>query len=636
LISRQIKPPEKTSVGNSLCRLLVNSRFHVLMIAVLSLLCYSNTFHVPFVFDGLDQIRDNPVVHGLSNFFDNNSGYAFNKNRFVCFFTFALNYNLGGLNVSGYHQVNLAIHIVNALLVYVLLRLTFRTPFFREYAKLSKGSLLAFVVALLFVCHPLQTQAVTYIYQRLASLGTMFYLLSVVLYILARLRLGTPGTSGGSDAEGSQGGAKSGRVRTVLWFAGSLLFALLAMKTKEFSVTLPFMVILFEVSFFRGGWRRRLLYLLPVLLTIPIVPMSVFLQGFSGAPEVPGLSPAAATSDHLLSIVNEQFRVQTTIPRLDYFLTQFRVIVTYLRLLLLPVNQNLDYDYPVYSNFFTPPVLLSLLLLLALFALAVFFYWRSRPSCSRPLAVECRLIGFGILWFFMTLSVTSSVIPIADVIYEHRLYLPFVGAATAVAATCAWVFRRISMRVGFIIPALLTTLVICGFGVATYQRNQVWQSKITLWQDVAVKSPGKVRPFNNLGAALNEDGRFPEAISVLSRAIEIKPDHPEAWYNLGRTYILTGQYSKAIPLLEKAIRLKPDYVDAFINLAAALNRQRRFGETIALLENQLNRWGERAELRFNLGVAYAYTGNLPAAQTELAAVYRLDPALASQLSKLLR
>jgi len=610
--------------------------FHVLVIAVLPILCYSNTFHVPFVFDGMDQIRDNPVVHGLSNFFDNNQGYAFNKNRFVCFFTFALNYSLGGLNVTGYHLLNLAIHIVNALLVYALIRLTFRTPFLREYADSSKVPLLAFVVSLLFACHPLQTQAVTYIYQRLASLGTLFYLLSVVSYLQARLRLGTPDASGGTDTFGNQGEAKSGRIWTVLWFAGSLLSAVLAMKTKEFSVTLPFMVILFEFSFFRGEWRQRFLYLLPLLLTIPIVPMSVFLPGFTGAPAAPGLSPAAETSNHLLSIVNEQFRVQTTLPRWDYLLTQFRVIVTYLRLLILPVNQNLDYDYPVYSNFFTLPVLLSLLLLAALFALAVYFYWRTRQSCPRPLAAECRLIGFGIFWFFMTLSVTSSVIPIADVIYEHRLYLPFFGVAAAVATSFAWIFKHISMKIGFGIPALLTALVICGFGVATYQRNQVWRNKITLWRDVAAKSPGKVRPFNNLGSALNEDGRFPEAISVLSRAIEIKPDHPEAWYNLGRSYILTERYPKAIPLLEKAIRLKPDYVEAYINLAAALNRQRRFDETIALLENQLRRWGGRAELRFNLGVAYAYTGNFPAAQKELAAVYRLDPALAPQLSKLLR
>jgi len=622
--------------GNSIYRLMKNPIFQVLIITVLSLLCYSNTFHVPFVFDGQEQIRDNPVVHGLSNFFENNRGYAFNKNRFVCFFTFALNYSLGGLNVTGYHLLNLAIHIVNALLVYALIRLTFRTPFFRECANPSKGTLLAFVVALLFVCHPLQTQAVTYIYQRLASLGTLFYLLSVVLYVQARLRLGTSGASGGTDAEGSTGEAKPGRIWTVLLLAGSLLSAVLAMKTKEFSVTLPFIVLLFEFSFFRGEWRRRTLYLLPVLVTIPIVPMSIFFQGFSAAPEGAGLSPAAGSSSHLLSIVNEQFRVETTLPRWDYLLTQFRVIVTYLRLLILPTNQNLDYDYPVYSNFFTSPVLLSLLLLTALFVISVYCYWRTRQTSPRPMAAEFRLIGFGILWFFMTLSVTSSIIPIADVIYEHRLYLPLVGAAAAVAATFALIFKRISMNFGFAIPTLLTALVVCGFGVATFQRNLVWENKITLWRDVAAKSPVKVRPYNNLGAALNEEGRFPEAISVLSRAIEIKPDHPEAWYNLGRTYVITGRYPKAIPLLEKAIRLKSDYVDAYINLAAALNRERRFDETIALLESQLSRWRERAELRFNLGVAYAYTGNMSAAQKELTAVSRLDTALARQLSNLLR
>src|SRR3990172_7694965 len=157
--------------------------------------------------------------------------------------------------------------------------------------------------------------------------------------------------------------------RGLPWLAGSVLSAVLAMKTKEFAFTLPLAVLLYEASFFGGAWKRRLLYLLPVLLTLPIVPLSVLAAG----------KPAA----ELLSDVSGQVRMGTDIPRRHYLFTQFRVIVTYLRLLVLPVDQNLDYDYPVYTAFFTPPVFLSSLLLASLFAVAIYLYRlnsRSSPS----------------------------------------------------------------------------------------------------------------------------------------------------------------------------------------------------------------------------------------------------------------
>ncbi|OGR00398.1 MAG: hypothetical protein A2505_08390 [Deltaproteobacteria bacterium RIFOXYD12_FULL_55_16] len=659
-------------------QLLHKPLFHVLLIAILAVICYGNTFHVPFIFDDLEHIRDNGAVHGLANYFSNVS----NPNRFVCFFTFALNYQLGGLNVIGYHLVNLLIHIANALLVYSLVQLIFLTPYFRsqEPGKVegSGSAMLALFAALLFVVHPVQTQAVTYIYQRLASMATMFYLLAVVLYVWVRVQF---------EAERPEVGVwKQG-----LLIAGSVLAAMLAMKTKELSVTLPFVVFLLEFSFFRGDWRRRLLFLLPLLLTIPIVPLGIYLTG-----EATGSSAGEVLSD-----VTEQFRVQTDLSRPHYLFTQLRVIVTYLRLLILPVNQNLDYDYPVYTTFFTPPVFLSFLLLAALFSLAVYLFIRSgrfqatafcgrggrggltefrslstmhsvlspqpstlspQPSTPNPqpsafspqpsafslqppalnlqpsafsLQPFLRLISFGILWFFMTLSVESSLIPIADVIFEHRLYLPMVGAVLACAAAFFLLFKRFFSGAGTTVPVLLAALIIVGFGWATVQRNQVWGDSITLWQDTALKSPAKVRPYNNLGAALNDANRLEEAMVVLLQAVRIKPDHSEAWYNLGRSYILADRNAEAVPNLERAVWLKPDFGEAYANLAAALNRERRFQETVILLERNLNWLGKRVEVRFNLGVAYVFLGNLESARNELAVLSRLDPALAAQLANLL-
>ncbi|HXW69470.1 MAG TPA: hypothetical protein VEJ88_07650, partial [Dissulfurispiraceae bacterium] len=167
--------------------------FHVILIILAGLIVYSNTFHVSFQFDDYYQLIGNPVIRSLDNFFSSSVGYDYNPRRFIGYLSFALNYHFGGLDVTGYHIVNLAIHIANSILVYFLVLLTFRTPYFTSYdsrftSHISRPlsdsrPLIAFFSALLFAVHPVQTQAVTYIVQRFASLAAMFYLMSVVFYI---------------------------------------------------------------------------------------------------------------------------------------------------------------------------------------------------------------------------------------------------------------------------------------------------------------------------------------------------------------------------------------------------------------------------------------------------------------------
>ena len=435
----------------------------ILLILIVGIIVYVNTFQVPFVLDDDWTIVKNPVIRSLDNFYANSTGYEFLPNRYVATLSLAINYFFGGLDVTGYHVVNLLIHLLSALLVYALLRLTFHTPYFEAQVESDSGSglgstspwlsaffsppfFLPLFAALLFVVHPVQTQAVTYIVQRMTSLATMFYLLSCVFYVLARLSMEHTLNVMPENGDKTKTIVPLDRVKQGLLLTGSVAAAVLAMKTKEIAFTLPVAILLYEVCFFRGFWRRRLLCLLPLFATLPIIPMTIL--DFGGF------------DSDLLSDPGRQLPVGHTISTQDYLLTQFRVIVTYLRLLVLPIKQNLDYDYPVYREFFAPPVLLSFLLLVALFALAVYLFWRTRHSgekqvkhksgserdslATSPLATAqpvdhsslpyLRLISFGIFWFFLTLSVESSLIPLADVIMEHRLYLPGFGAATVLAS----------------------------------------------------------------------------------------------------------------------------------------------------------------------------------------------------------
>ena len=642
----------------------------ILLVLLAGITVYSNTFQVPFVLDDQSSIVNNIAIKKVGNVFHAYKiDLKFIQNRFVGFLTFALNYHFGGLDVAGYHVVNLVIHLAASLLVYTLLHLTFRTPYFQEMGRqslnpqssvLSPQFFIPLFGALLFVIHPVQTQAVTYIVQRLTSLATMFYLLSVVLYVKARLSIvgiqncgRLTGQSGVKTKEsevrnqesgvGSQNSESKiqnqdekthsenvkGRIKPWLLIAGSTLAAVLAMKTKEISFTLPFTIILYEVYFFRGPWKHRFLYLLPLLATLPIIPMTAIDIG--------------GPSGDIVSGADNQLRVGSSMPRMDYLFTQFRVIVTYLRLLVFPVNLNLDYDYPVYTSFFTTPVLMSFTLLIAIFTLAVYLFWRSRwttrpqsqPESQSQSKPAFRLISYGIIWFFLTLSVESSLVPIKDVIMEYRLYLPFFGAAAAFVMIFYLMVEKLTGPTSGKLLYLSATLLVIVLGFTTYQRNHVWGNAIRLWQDVVVKSPGKGRPINNLGVALDKAGRRPEAFNTLSQAIAVDPNYYKSYYNLADLYLVSDQPDVALRLLQTAIKLNPNFTEAYVSMGAALMRAGKFREVIIFLEMNLDRITNNAEARFYLGASYAFLGDREAAMRELAILSKLDPSYAANLAGML-
>ena len=554
--------------------LLQKTVVHLLLIVSLGFLAYSNTFHSPFQWDDIKQVIANPVIKDLDNFTARTKGFEYNPRRFVGYLTFALNYHFGGSGLVGYHAVNLLIHLTNAILVYFLVIMTFRTPYFvsekaevrseeaeagRIRSEVSNGKaddlsgryspfiiqnshLIALFSALLFVLHPIQTQAVTYVVQRFASLAALFYLLSLVMYIKGRL--GARGEGQGTEDEVKTKVSIANRLSPVACYLLSLLSAVLAMMTKEIAFTLPVMIILFDVAFFRSSLKRRLLFLVPIALILVIVLISVFSGGKSLA--------------DLLSDTSEVTRLQTHMSRWDYLMTQLRVITTYIRLILFPINQNFDYDYPIEHSLFTPPVFFSFLFLLALFGLAVYLFFRSR------------FIAFGILWFFIALSIESSIIPIVDVIFEHRIYLPSVGLLAGITTGVFIVSHRFKMdRLGLAV-LVLAVLLLSG---ATYARNTVWMSKISLWEDVVRKSPGKARAHSNLGVFYCDEGDLDKGGREFQTALEIDPGYPDAHYNLGTVYLESGRMDEALREFQTTIKLKPDYADAHNDLGTIYERR---------------------------------------------------------------
>lgn len=534
----------------------------LLLIVAAGLVAYSNTFAVPFIFDDTPNIVNNPAVRAFN-------AAAIGSRRGIGLFTFQINYFLSGTNVFSYHLANILIHTSAALLVYAMIAQLLKTPYWRRCSVAEEIELpIPFFAALFFVTHPMQTQAVTYIVQRFASLATLLYIAAVVCYLRGRM---------------CQQEFRFTSVKAFGWFVLMLLSGLLAVYTKEIAYTLPLTLVAVELLFFDLS-RSKVVKLTLVAAT-----------GFT-AVMVKLLSAGTQLSD-LISRLDETTKMQTIVSRWDYFLTQLRVICTYLRLLLLPVNQSIDHNFTLSRSLFEWRVSLAFLLLLAIFLLSI---WLIKLSGSgKP---HFRLIAFGILWFFLTISIESSVIPIIDLIFEHRVYLPSVGfflAMVTLVLRFAWSSGSSVARQRGVTVLLLIAMLL---GVATWKRNLVWADEVTLWEDAVAKNPYSSRAWNNLGGVLitRKDGE--KALRALIRSVELDPSRADAMNNIGMALDLMGAYRDRFNRTKEMFR-DPQAVQ---------------GETV-------NRW--MGDAYNNLGLAYELTGNLPKAAENYRNAIGYYPAL---------
>jgi tetratricopeptide (TPR) repeat protein len=524
----------------------------IAIIFILGIIIYSNSFNCAFHLDDKTSIVDNMTIRDLS---DLNAIWNYSHGRFIAYFTFAVNYHFGELNIEGYHLFNLIIHLFNASLIYWLTLMILSSPALKQYAIIKDKKIIALFTALLFVSHPLATQSVTYIVQRLASLVTLFYLLSVAFYIKSRL-------------------TQKGNFTKYGTLAIALVSAVLAMFTKQNAFTLPLTLILIEFCFFQNKKFSINFKDFRVLLSIAAFALItlVILSNYSLSNIFTTLTPDSQ---------NNFTRITPT----NYLFTQFSVIVKYIQLLFLPINLNLDYDFRVSNSFFEIRTLLSFLFLLSLVALAIYQYKKNR------------IITFGIGWFFITLSVESSIIPISDVIFEHRTYLPSFGFFIILSSI---IYSFLWKRYKLLAIAILV-IIIGTNSFMTYERNEIWKSKMSLLNDVISKSPNKARPYNNRGSLFKGENKFDRAIQDFTKAIALKPNYALPYYNRGIVYSKQKKNENALKDYSKAIELNPDYYKAYCERGNLLQSQNKFDRAI-------QDYNKAIELNPNYAIAYNNTG----------------------------
>ena len=481
---------------------------------------YAPALGGPFLFDDVYLPFAMPGVEKLS-FTDWLQGV-----RPMLMLTFWMNYNLSGTQPLSYHVFNLLFHLINAILLFFLVR---RLLSRAGESGFTRDFLAAFAGAV-FLLHPVQTESVAYVASRSESLSLLFFFAAFAAFLYRR-----------SEAIG---------------FGSSAIVVLLfgcALLVKEHAAVLPVLLLLtdyywnqppFSLQGIRRNWR----------LYVPIMVLTV-----GGGVFVWGVLQAADTAG---------FRVEG-LTWYEYFFTQWRAIWVYIRLFVLPFGQSLDYAYPISRTPLDHGAILGLVGLLLLAGAAI-YYRRRFPLAS-----------YGFFAFLILLAPTSSLVPIKDPLAERRLYLPMIGLLLILVD----LLRR--LRISRVQLAAGCAAVLVVLSVLTYQRNIVWSDPILLWQDTVAKSPHNSRAHFQLAYAYYQSGRCAESVRAYEETAQLtKPDY-RLLVDWALAYDCNNQPAEALAHLEQAAALeKSAHVYSLIGMVHA--KQKRYPEAMTALDTAIH------------------------------------------------
>ncbi|HEY1600221.1 MAG TPA: tetratricopeptide repeat protein [Pirellulales bacterium] len=537
----------------------------------------------------------------------------------------AINYHFGQVDPFGYHVFNLVMHVLSATLLCAIVRRTSRLPYFGGRFDRMAG-LLALLVAIVWLVHPLQTEAVEYITQRTELMMGFFYLST----LYASLRYF---------------GATSSRGRMV-WPTVAGVACLLGMACKEVMVSAPLVVLLFERTFVTGSFQRALRQSWPLYMLLALGWSALLILNHGG--------PRSASAGFDLEI-----------PAYVWWFTQAKVLAMYLQLVVWPWPLVIHYDVPYLGTLATA---WPWLVFVGLSGIGTLVLLARRTAA-----------GFVCGCVFLILSPTIVVPIITEVAAERRMYLPL-AAILALVIIGGYALLQKTLRAfapasydpaldrGPVTVTIAATVVwAIVLSVASAHRLEAYGDPVTLWEDTVRHSPNDAIAYINLGGALNAAGRYGEAVECMAQLLRLDPDSAEAHYGLAVALVNLNRSQDAIEHLEKALhgpdaiethyalgialinvgrspeavehlalvaKGKPNSGDVQNNLARALQGAGRAQEAIEHFLLALNLGTDSALLRNNLASALTSTGRLSEAITEFEQAVRLRPDYLEARTKL--
>lgn len=566
-----------------------------------AVLGYARSLHGEFVFDDVTSIVNDPLAHDLgastralwASMFSAGGvqpggaamvrSAALDGGRAVTAWTFACNHAWGGTDPFGYHLVNLGLHLAVVVLVFLLVvELLGR-------ADCAGRRACGLAVAGGFALHPLSSQAVSYLTQRSEVLASAAYLGALLLLLRVR--------------------AAPRYLGALLVLAALLLFSL-GLGAKPIVVSMPVAYLLIE-------------WVLPDRRSV-VVPSGSWLRPMAVAS--PFLACAAWKTRGLLHAVEGKAHVgfAVAVPGLrpwTYFISQWKVMLVYLRLLFWPTGQSVDWLYPVSQRLDLAAGLAGAVLLVLIGGAALLVGKGRRRGGSRAGLVA----GLGVLWFLLLLAPTSSVIPLADLLVEHRVYLASAGLLLAAVLG----IRAATVRLGPSFPVVIA-LVWGALGMALHRRNAVWESAVALWSDAVAKNPANGRAHAALGLAYQRQGDLGAAIREHGRAMETLPrgdveNRLLVATGLAAALADSGHPEPAVAVLRAALALRPEDENLLATLGAAELRAGHLEEAERAARDALALQGGHPQAWLTLGEARLASGDVAGAVHGLEAAARADP-----------
>lgn len=533
---------------------------------------YANSLGGPFIWDDDSWAYPGAHIQQLwpPRWFDSALPNSVTNGRPLVALTYALNYAAGGLDVRGFHVVNVTLHIVASLVLFGVIRRTLCRESLRARFAPSARTL-AGVTALLWLVHPLLTESVVYLSQRTVLMMGLFYLLTLYCAIRA-------------DERGRSG----------LWSVAAVVCCLLGAASKQVIVTAPAMVVMYDWAFrskpFSSVLRRR--WPLYVGLSTTWIVLGALMAAFP---------------DVNIGMGNE-------VGPWQYALNQCVIIVDYLRLALWPHPLVLDYGCPAPLS--VAQAAPQGFLLLGLLVAALWLFVR-KPA-----------LGYAGAWFFVTLSPTSSFVPIAmEVGAERRMYLPLIGLVFLAVLGAYLLLRSVidretlRRRVAVSTVATLAIVLAC----VSFRRNRDYRDEVSVWRSAVAAAPDNPRTYSNLGLSLVKAEKSSEALDCYNEALRIDPEFAKARNNLGLLLMSQGRREEAIAQYRRAIETWPNFSEARVNLGNALAKQGRIAEAITQYRRAIKPRPDIAEAHSALGAALVMTGVFDEGVAEIREAIRLSP-----------
>ncbi len=513
---------------------------------LLVLCAYSDTFQSSWHLDDYPNVVNNYSLHlgdlspeSLSKTFFSRSDPLHNLYRPVACLSFAANWYFGRENVFGYHVVNIAIHFLTAFILFLTVLNLYKSPNLKQTSK-EDGYWIALLSAVLWALNPIQTQAVTYIVQRMASMAAMFYILGIYFYVKGRI--------------------SSSRRRQVLYFMGCVAGYILAVGSKENAVTLPLALLIAEIIFFQNlenPKTRRAIWVITALIGILSILAAAVLF---------------IKADSFSIFEGYQHRSYTLTQRL---MTEPRVLIFYLTQLFYPVPQriSIEHDIDISTSFFEPWTTLPAIFLVALLIVIGASQIRKRP-----------IVAFSILFFFLNHVIESTILPL-EVVFEHRNYLPslflFLPVAAGLFRLVDYYREKKQFMYKILVPFLV--LLVTGLSISTYVRNMTWATEKTLWEDAMQKAPGRARPAYNLAKHYYKTGNFEKALELFNKSLisrDSKPKYSQALAlnGMASIYYVQKNYEKVLEHCGRALEIYPGFEVVQFNASLAHIKMNRWQE----------------------------------------------------------